>query len=663
MSTLVVIAIALAAVLAAVAVVLSAVVLRVVSRSGTATDPRPQLDTLTQRVDQVVDRARTDAAEQASALRGELRATEQEARREASTGRQELLAMLGAAHEQVVTALAGQQQSAGRLGREGLTAQAASATALQEAQVAAAGMLRQSLETATASLQERQAAELARLREEITAAVTALGERAASTQRDTAAATQTALTTSLDGLRGAIEQRLGAVGEGQEALRTHLTQGADTARTEQGQHLERLRTSVGTSVAQLQKAQREALAEMTSNQAREVAALRETVTAAQKDLRTEVAARLKDLGEAQGRSLQRAGSTQAEHVANLTQSLTAAQTAMRTEVTKSLDAMATSNGVTLEAMRVTVQEKLDDTLTKRLDSSFTRVTESLKIVGEGLGDMQRLAQGVGSLQRTLTNVKHRGAWAELQLESLLADLLTGDQFVRQHRINPGSSELVDFAVRLPGTKDGTPVWLGIDSKFPMDVYERFQAAWEAGEAAGLKMASKELVDRVAAEARSISGKYVNPPHTTDFAVMYLPTEGLFAEVVRQPGLVHDLRTKHKVVVAGPTTLTALLSSMSMGFRTLAIEKRSSEVWEVLGSVKAEFERSAVVWERLEKQLQTAGKTAHETGVRHRAVERRLRVVESRPAEGALPRQVGIDTATDVDPLETLVGIDGYETAD
>jgi DNA recombination protein RmuC len=312
----------------------------------------------------------------------------------------------------------------------------------------------------------------------------------------------------------------------------------------------------------------------------------------------------------------------------------------RKTIAESLEAVRRDNEAKLEQMRATVQEKLDATLGERLDASFKVVSEHLESVHKGLGEMQALAQGVGSLQRTLTNVKTRGIWGELQLQTLLSDLLTQEQYERQCRVTPDGGELADFAVRMPGGSDGQPVRLVIDAKFPMDVYDRYTEAWESGDKDAYLAAGKALEDRIVAEAKSIRSKYVHTPYTTDFAVMYLPTEGLFAEVVRRSELFHRLRQDHKVIVAGPTTLTALLGSLSLGFRSLAIQKRSSEAWTVLGKVKTEFEKSGTVWEKLVKQLETASKTAGDAGVRHRSVARSLRTVEAVPIDAPPSRPIG-----------------------
>lgn len=304
------------------------------------------------------------------------------------------------------------------------------------------------------------------------------------------------------------------------------------------------------------------------------------------------------------------------------------QEQLRASVTERLDKLRADNETKLEAMRATVEEKLQGTLERRLGESFALVSDRLELVHKGLGEMQTLAIGVGDLKRVMSNVKDRGGWAEVQLGAMLEQMLSRDQYVTNAKMEPGATEMVEFAVRMPGQTDGVDVLLPIDAKFPKEAYERLAAAWEAADGEAAREAIEELTGVLEIEAKRISVKYIRPPLTTDFAVMYLPTEGLFAEAMRAPGFAQRLQAKHRVTIAGPTTLHALLNSLQMGFRTLAIQKRSSEVWRVLGEAKAEFQKYGEVWEKLDKQLQTAQKTIQEAGVRTRAVERRLRQVET-----------------------------------
>jgi DNA recombination protein RmuC len=272
---------------------------------------------------------------------------------------------------------------------------------------------------------------------------------------------------------------------------------------------------------------------------------------------------------------------------------------------------------------------------QHVSQSFGQVAERLEQVHRGLGEMQALAAGVGDLKKVLANVKTRGVLGELQLGALLEQLLTPEQYERNVATRPESRERVEFAVRMPGGAAG-PVWLPIDAKFPVEDYERLQAAQDAGDAAGVEAAAKALEARVRLEARSIAEKYLEPPQTTDFALLYLPFEGLYAEVLRRPGLFEQLQREHRVTVCGPTTLSALLNSLQMGFRSLAIEKRSSEVWKVLGGVKTELARFAEVLAGARRQLQAAGNSIEQAEVRTRQIERRLKDVEIIPHEPSGP---------------------------
>ena len=306
----------------------------------------------------------------------------------------------------------------------------------------------------------------------------------------------------------------------------------------------------------------------------------------------------------------------------------ARQEKLRETLSGSLEQLRKDNEAKLEQMRATVDEKLQGTLEKRLGESFKIVSDRLELVHKGLGEMQTLATGVGDLKRVLTNVKSRGGWGEVQLGALLGDMLTPDQFAANVAVQPGSAERVEYAVKLPGKGDGEPVWLPVDAKFPHEDYDRLLTAQESGVAEEIERAATALERAVRLQAKTICAKYVHPPHTTDFAIMYLPTEGLFAEVIRRPGLMVDLQQSQRVMVTGPTTLAAILNSLQMGFRSVAIEKRSSEVWQVLGKAKAEFRKYGEVWDRLGKQLAAAQNTVADGGKRTRALERSLRQVET-----------------------------------
>jgi len=307
--------------------------------------------------------------------------------------------------------------------------------------------------------------------------------------------------------------------------------------------------------------------------------------------------------------------------------------ATRADVGERLKAIQGDNAQKLEQMRLTVDEKLQGTLDKRLGESFRQVSERLELVHRGIGEMQSLASGVGDLKRVLTNVKARGTWGEIQLGALLEQVLTPDQYGRNVRCREESSEQVEFAVRMPGPGTDQPVWLPIDSKFPQEDYLRLVEAADRADAAAVSEASAALAARVIACAKDISGKYICPPRTTDFAILFLPTEGLYAEVLRRAGILDELQ-KQRVVLAGPTTLAALLNSLQMGFRTLAIQEHSSEAWRVLGAVKAEFEKFGDVIEKIQKKLKEASHVVDDVAQRKRAMDRRLRDVEVLPAAEA-----------------------------
>jgi DNA recombination protein RmuC len=369
--------------------------------------------------------------------------------------------------------------------------------------------------------------------------------------------------------------------------------------------------------------------------------LRAAVENAASQVRIETGARLAELQTGllgQLASLAGVQTTQlggfSQQVADLSHAVRQQLAEVRQTLEARLQTLQQGNEAKLEQMRATVEEKLQTTLETRLGESFRIVSERLEQVHRGLGEMQGLAQGVGDLKRVLTNVKTRGTFGEVQLAALLEQVLAADQYAANVATRPGSSERVEFAVRMPGREDGVPVWLPIDAKFPAEDYERLLAAHEAADPAGVEAAAKALEARIRNEARTIREKYVEPPHTTDFAILFLPTEGLFAEVLRRPGLTEALNRELRVVIAGPTTLFAMLNSLQMGFRTLALEKRSAEVWQVLGAVKTEFAKFGDVLARLKSQLTTASNTIDQAETRTRQMGRALKAVEALPAEQA-----------------------------
>lgn len=313
---------------------------------------------------------------------------------------------------------------------------------------------------------------------------------------------------------------------------------------------------------------------------------------------------------------------------------------LRGTVESRLQAMQADNAGKLEEMRCTVNEKLHATLEQRLGESFKLVSERLEQVHRGLGAMQSLATGVGDLKRVLVNVKTRGSWGELQLANLLEQLLTAEQYACNVITRPGSNERVEFAIRLPGQQDDSPVWLPIDAKFPLEDYQRLQEAQDRGDPVAQEEAARAIEVRLKLEARTIREKYVAPPHTTDFAILYLPIESLYAEVLRRPGLADTLQREWRVSLAGPTTLAAMINSLQMGFRTLAIERHSAEVWAVLGAVKTEFSKFGEALAHTRKKLDEASNSIGKAETRTRVLARQLSTVEALPVSESA-RLIGV----------------------
>jgi len=338
---------------------------------------------------------------------------------------------------------------------------------------------------------------------------------------------------------------------------------------------------------------------------------------------------------AQTEAMQRLGDAMREQLQTLSKTNDQRLAELRLTVEQRLGAIQQDNEKKLEQMRATVDEKLHATLEQRLGESFKQVAERLEQVHKGLGEMQNLARDVGSLNRVLTNVKTRGVFGEVQLAGLLDQVFTPEQYAANVATLPGSSERVEFAIKLPGQRDdGQPLWLPIDAKFPREDYERLLDAQERGDPAAAEASAKAIENRLRLEARTIREKYIGPPHTTDFGILFVPTEGLYAEALRRPGLMEGLQREHKVMLCGPTTLLATLTSLQMGFRTLALEKRSAEVWEVLGAVKTEFGKFGDVLAKAKKKLEEAGNTLDAAEVRTRAMTRKLKGVEALPDDAA-----------------------------
>jgi DNA recombination protein RmuC len=374
----------------------------------------------------------------------------------------------------------------------------------------------------------------------------------------------------------------------------------------------------------------------------EIANNREEAAKQSRALREELTASLKSAGDSMVNSLGEIGKAQrgqfetfSSQLSKLTESNEKKLTELRNAVEIKLTQIQTDNATKLEEMRKTVDEKLQGALEKRLGESFKLVSDRLEQVHKGLGEMQALAVGVGDLKKVLTNVKTRGTWGEIQLGNLLEQVLTPEQYAQNVQTKQNSSERVEFAVKLPGHDgDGQTVWLPIDAKFPKEDYERLMEAAERADAVGVEEAAKQLEARIKSDAKNIRDKYLDPPNTTDFGILFLPTEGLYGEVLRRPALTEFLQREFRVNVAGPTTLWAILNSLQMGFRTLAIQKRSSEVWTLLGAVKTEFGKFGEVIEKVQKKIQEAGNAIDSAASKTKTIQRKLKSVQELPAGDA-----------------------------
>jgi DNA recombination protein RmuC len=404
------------------------------------------------------------------------------------------------------------------------------------------------------------------------------------------------LLTAFQGFEGKLEQRLG----GFDAA---LTQRFETLTSATRQTLESLKTDINTQLGVMSGALKDQL-EGNSNQIKnQFSALQESVS---------------------------------QQLTGLVQGSQQNAEQLRVALNERLAAIQLDNTSKLEEMRRTVDEKLHATLEQRLGESFKLVSERLEQVQAGLGEMKSLAASVGDLKRVMTNVKSRGTWGEMQLGAIIENVLTIDQYGKNVKTVPGSNELVEFAIRLPGKIEEHPIWLPIDSKYPVEHYQRLMDAYDAMDKAAIAQAGNAFETSMKFEAKKIVAKYVSPPHTTDFAILYLPTEGLFAEVIRRPGLVEAIQNDCRVMITGPANLAAMLNSLQMGFKTLAIEKRSSEVWSLLGSVKNEFSKFGDIVDATKKSIDAAASKFNEVGVRTRAIQKKLRDVEELPSPLAMP---------------------------
>ena len=422
----------------------------------------------------------------------------------------------------------------------------------------------------------------------------------------------------------------------ERALREELRQG----REEAGRQAQELRLELGRILQEHEADLSRMLSQLREETRQQSETLREALARQQQAASELLAGTLHKLGADQRERLEslarNAGANSdrlVEAVNRLVEKSEAAFLAIRTGNERKLAEIQASNEQRLEAMRQLVDEKLQTTLEKRLGESFKLVGERLEAVQRGLGEMQALANGVGDLKRVLSNVKERGTWGEYQLGAILADILTPDQYAANVRVAEGR-EQVEYAVKLPGRGRGETVWLPIDAKFPKESYERLVQAAAAADAGGVQSAAAELRSAVLKMAQDIQNKYISPPASTDFAILFLPTEGLFAEVLRLPGLHDTLQQRHRVLVAGPTTLAAILNSLRVGFQTLAIEQRAGEVWQVLGAVKAEFGVFGGYLDRIRRQIQSAANTLDQSSRRTRAMENKLRSVSALPREAA-----------------------------
>ena len=414
-------------------------------------------------------------------------------------------------------------------------------------------------------------------------------------------------------------------------LRDQLQSNAQSTRQELGGNFGQLQQTLAaqmTSVATLQNNQIDSFAQ-------QLVKLNETNAQQLDGMRQTMNLQAQASREEQAVSLKRFGDTLNQTLTTLTESNSQRMAEVRATLEAKIKDLQLDNGNRLEEMRKTVDEKLHATLELRLGESFKLVSDRLDKVHQGLGEMQQLAIGVGDLKRVLTNVKTRGTWGEVQLEMLLEQMLTPDQYAKNVETVPNTGERVEFAIKLPGNDDGgTPVWMPIDAKFPKEQYERLAEAADRADAEGVAQAGRELERAVRGEAKTIAEKYLSPPLTTDFAILFLPTEGLYAEVMRRPGLSDDLQRTHRVSIAGPSTLSALLNSLQMGFRTLALEKRSSEVWQVLGAVKTEFGKFGDVLSATRNALERAAKNIEQAETRTRQMTRKLKSVEALPSDTA-----------------------------
>jgi DNA recombination protein RmuC len=426
-------------------------------------------------------------------------------------------------------------------------------------------------------------------------------------------------------------RRLASLTSEREHLERLLREELSQLRAEIGRASRDSREEIGGAIGRFQMAQQDQAERMRLLMDEKLV----RVQADARDGREEMSLGLKRFGEVQKEQLDSVGLLLKNQLETLAGTNEKSIERLRLTIEERLQALQHDNGQKLEQMRQTVDEKLHNTLEQRLGESFKLVSERLEQVHKGLGEMQSLASGVGDLKRVLTNVKTRGTWGEVQLDALLEQILTPEQYGKNVPTRPNGAERVEFAIRLPGRDSGdAPVWLPIDAKFPIEDYQKLLDAQDGADHAGIEASGKALEQRLKNEARTIRDKYVEPPHTTDFAILYLPIEGLYAEALRRPGLAETLQRDYRVTLAGPTTLAAMLNSLQMGFRTLAIERRSSEVWTLLGAVKTEFTKFGDALAYTRKKLEEATSSIDKAETRTRVLTRKLKEVEAIPAQEA-----------------------------
>jgi DNA recombination protein RmuC len=497
---------------------------------------------------------------------------------------------------------------------------------------------------------EEAAAQARGLREELTHIVGALSDSLMKQVTDMAALEQQ----RHGQLRQGVEERLQTLNDSLVRTTNELTEMQRRQTEATAAELTATRKSLEERHDAMRMRVEERLAAIQQENLHAMEQMRQDAASAAESARTEITNALHGFNESVVKSMAEMGHGQANQLGRLTEVTDQKLETVRAAVDDRLKALQEDSAGKLESIRRTVDEQLQGTLEKRLGESFRLVSERLEQVHKGLGEMQTLATGVGDLKKVLSNVRARGTWGEVQLGALLEDVLSPDQYDR-NVATTGGTERVEFAIRFPGPVSDASVWLPIDAKFPQEDYLRLVEAAERGDATEVEACSRQLEQRISASARDIRDKYVAPPMTTDFGVMYLPTESLYAEVLRRPGLVESLQREYRIAVAGPTTLAAFLNSLRLGFRTLAIQKRSSEVWELLGAVKTEFGKYSEVLDKLKKKLQEAANTVDKSLTRTRVIERKLRDVEALPSSDVAGLLPDVESCEVEEPVAVTAG--------